>query len=127
MDRTTILDQLANGQLSAEEAAQLLRGSNQPAGGGGSAFAPSSPLPPLDPNRRLRVRVTNLSTGRDRVNVNLPLTLVEAGLKLGARYEAGIANIDFKELMDEIRAGANGQIVDVENYEDGERVQVFID
>jgi hypothetical protein len=127
MNRATILEQLSSGQLSADEAAQLLSNPNPPATGGPSPAKTATPLSGLDPNRRLRVRVTNLQTGRDRVNVYLPLTLVEAGLKLGARYEPRIANLDFNEILEQIHSGSNGQLVDVEDWEDGQRVEIFID
>lgn len=124
MNRADILDQLSSGQITAEEAAVLLRG-------GQPSSAPGTP-PPFRPatnfgNRHLRIRVSNLDTGRDRVNVNVPLTLVEAGLKLGARYEPQIAGIDIADVLSQIEAGTQGKLMDVENWEDGERVEIFIE
>ncbi len=120
MDRNEILQQLSAGKINAEQAAQLLRGE-------GARSGPAQPAQPLNPNRRLRVRVSNLQTGRDRVNVNVPITLVEAGLKLGARYEPKVADFNFNEILEAIHSGAEGKVVDVENYENGERVEIFID
>ncbi len=121
-DRSHILDQLAAGEITVEAAAQLLR---QP--GLSRVTQPSDEPGPSYANRRLRVRVISLDTGRDRVNVNVPISLVEAGLRLGARYEPRIAGIDVKEIFDQIRAGAEGKIVEVEDWEDGERVEVYIE
>jgi hypothetical protein len=115
MDRTAILEQLSTGKISAAEAAKLLGSPSQPN------------AEPLNPNRRLRVRVSNLESGRDRVNVNLPMNLVEAGLKIGARYEPKVADFNLQEILDAVRSGAEGKLVDVENWESGERVEVFID
>src|SRR5437867_4086703 len=96
-NRSEILAQLASGQISAEQAAEQLRG---PA----AAEAPSpppppqAPLPPLTPeqtarlaNHWLRIRVSDLETGRQRVAVNLPLSLVPIGLRLGAKYAPEVA------------------------------------
>jgi len=123
MTHSGILDRLASGELTAEEAAHLLREPmHSPAG------APPSDSAGADyANRRLRVRVTNLDTGRNRVNVNLPLALVEAGMKLGARHEPKIAEINFAEIFEQIKAGVDGNLVDVENWEEGERVEIFIE
>lgn len=113
MDRTSVLEQLSSGKISAAQAADLL-GSPKPAA-------------PANSNRRLRVRVSNIESGRDRVNVNVPMNLVEAGLKLGARYEPKVADFDLQEILDAVRSGAEGKVVEVENWESGERVEIFID
>src|SRR5262245_15394028 len=123
-NRTDILNQLASGQISAAEAAQRL-------GPSGPATSPRpatpKPLTSLNPNRWLHVRVTNLETGRPKVNVNLPLTWVELGLKIGAKYQPEIAGLDFNDLVAQIQAGANGKLIEVEDIDDGERVEIFVD
>ncbi len=120
-NRTDILNQLASGQISAAEAAQRLGPSAPP------RPATPQPHPGLNPNRWLQVRVTNLETGRPKVNVNLPLTWVELGLKIGAKYQPEIAGLDFNDLVAQIQAGANGKLVEVEDLDDGERVEIFVD
>ena len=74
-----------------------------------------------------RVRVTDLETGRTRVNVNIPFSLVKAGIKLGARFSPEMEGIEWDELVAAIDDGALGQIVDVEDIESGEKVQVFVE
>ena len=117
-DRADILNRLAARQISADEAARLLR---EP------AEAPQPVNAPSLASRWLRVRVTDLTTGRQRVNVNLPLSWVQIGMKIGARHSPEIAGIDFAGLLQQIQAGANGKIVEVEDLEDGERVEIFVD
>jgi hypothetical protein len=73
------------------------------------------------------VRVTDLHTGRHKVNVNVPLGWVGVGLRLGARYAPEVAGLDVAEILDQLRAGATGRLVDVEGLEDGERVEIFVD
>jgi hypothetical protein len=75
----------------------------------------------------LHVRVTNLQTGRPKVNVNLPLTWVELGLKIGAKYQPEIAGLDFNDIVAQIQDGANGRLIEVEDLDDGERVEIFVD
>jgi hypothetical protein len=74
-----------------------------------------------------RVRVTDLETGRTRVNVNIPFSLVRAGIKLGARFSPEMAGVEWDELIAAIDDGALGQIVDVEDIESGEKVQVYVE
>ncbi len=116
-ERSNILEQLASGQISADEAARLL---NQPAPQPASSNATTA-------NRWFHVRVTDLDTGKQKVSVNLPLSLVDAGLKIGARYEPQIAGLDLHELVEQLKAGAGGRLVDVEDFESGEHVEIFVD
>jgi hypothetical protein len=115
-----ILNLLADGQITPEEAAARMRGE-----------APAGPKAVAAPgelgNRWLHIRVTDVHTGRPRVNVNLPLTWVALGLQLGVRHAPQLGNIDLKHILDEIRSGANGRLVEVEDHEDGERVEIFVD
>jgi hypothetical protein len=128
-DRSAILSQLANGQITADQAAAQLRGAGAP---------PEPPeLPPgqnpqpqtqtQTANRWLRVRISDLHDGRQRVAVNLPLNLVGLGLRIGARFSPEVAGLDPNEILEALRSGQIGQIVDVEDLDDGQRVQVFIE
>ncbi len=114
--RADILNQLAAGQISATEAAQRL-------GAPPKANEPSHPAS----QHWLRVRVTNLETGKLKVNVNVPLAWVEVGMRMGAAQRPELAGIDFNAIVEQIRAGASGQLVEVEDLEDGERVEVYVD
>jgi hypothetical protein len=116
-DRADILNRVASGQLSAEEAAQQLKG---------PALAPAS-SPEALKGHWLHVRVTQLDTGRTRVNVNVPLSWVDIGMRIGARYQPDIAGIDWAEVVELIKSGANGRIVEVEDLDDNERVEVFVE
>jgi hypothetical protein len=90
-ERIKILQMLQDGKISSEAAAQLLQ-----AMGDGEPAAPPPQTKPeraaqavaIEPGskpRWLRVRVTDTDTGRPRVNVRLPISLVDLGLKIGAR------------------------------------------
>ncbi len=123
-NRSDILAQLAAGEISADQAAEQLRGEGSPAA---TMVPPPVPWPASLANRWLRIRVSDLATGRQRVNVNLPMSWVAAGLRIGSRYSAELDRLDVPQLLSELEAGAGGQIVEVEDLEDGERVQIFID
>jgi len=78
-ERNRILDLLAAGKITAEEAARLLdalaSGSAQ-----SSAAEPSAKSGPVTPPKFIYVKV--ISAKGDNVNVKIPLALVRAGLKL---------------------------------------------
>ena len=78
-ERNRILDLLAAGKITAEEAARLLDA--LASGSAQSATAePSAKSGPATPPKFLYVKV--LSEKGDNVNVKIPLALVRAGLKL---------------------------------------------
>ena len=151
-NRSDILAQLASGQITVDQAAEQLRGTATgsvaaDAAGAGSTAAgqaadeapsrpPVPPVPPAPPiaeksaklaGRWLRVRVSDLESGRQRVSVNLPLSWVAMGLRIGARYSPEVAALDPDELLSTLQSGATGQMVDVEDLDDGQRVQIFIE
>ena len=119
-ERIKILKMIEEGKITAEEGAKLLAALSEShkttrkvslRGAGGGA-------------RWLRVRVTDMATGKSKATVNLPLGLVDAGLNIASQYAPGIA---FDELVEAIDAGAEGKIIDVLDEEDGEHVEIFIE
>ena len=121
-ERSEILRLVENGKLSAAEGIQLLNSLEK------APRLASPPRPPVNTKGRwLRIRVTNLTTQAPKVNVNLPLGLVSAGLRIGQRYAPELHGIDWDNLLDEIQQGANGKLVEVEDQEDNERVEIFVD
>ncbi len=119
-ERLRILQMIQEGKITAEEGANLLQ-----ALGGAGKTKPSSP-PTRDP-RLLRVRITDLNTGKTKVNVNIPMGLVNVGVKLGARFAPSHANINYDEIMDAIKSGASGKLADVEDLESGEHVEIWVE
>lgn len=118
-ERLRILQMVADGRITAEEGARLLEALR--------ATEPATPPPPPAPPRWLRVRVTDLSSGRDRVNINIPVGLVDVGLKMGARFVDESAGIDLAELTRAIQSGRRGKLLEVENPAEGERVEIFLE
>ncbi len=126
-ERMRILQMIQEGKITAEEGAKLLEAL------GKSKKPPVPPVPPRPPHplgrdaRLLRVRITDLETGKTKVNVNIPMGLVNVGIRLGARFMPTSADVDFDEIMAAIDAGTTGKVVDVEEVEEGERVEVWIE
>jgi hypothetical protein len=78
--------------------------------------------------KSLRVRVTDLKTGKSKANVRIPMGMVNFGLKMGARFApAELEGVDLDQIRVAIESGGTGQIVDVEDEEKGEHVQVFVE
>jgi hypothetical protein len=118
-ERTRILQMVSEGKISPQDGVKLLNALQSSRSG---AAAERGPTP-----RWVRVRVTDIATGRTRVNVNLPFSLVQAAAKLGARFTPQTDELDWEQLTAAIRDGATGEIIDIEDEEGGEKVQVFVE
>ena len=119
-ERMKILKMIDEGKITAEEGAKLLSTlgeSRKPARKPGIT-------PSVGGARWLKVRVTDMMTGKAKATVNLPLGLVDAGLNIASKYAPDVA---FDELVEAINAGAEGKIIDVFDEEDGEHVEIFIE
>lgn len=119
-ERMKILKMIEEGQISAEEGAKLLAALSSSSRRRESAAASGQA-------KWFRLRVRDLSSGRSKVNVNIPMSLVNVGIKMGARFAPDVEGLDFDEIMEAIRSGAQGKIVDIVDEEDGERVEIFIE
>jgi hypothetical protein len=120
-ERLKILQMLEDGKINAEEASNLIR-----ALGKQERKRRPTTMPQAEP-RWLRVRVTEPDKERASVNVNLPLNMVNVGLKMGARFIPEFDGLDLEELGEALRTGMTGKIVDVVDEEDGSHVEVYIE
>jgi hypothetical protein len=146
-ERREILERVASGKISAEQAATMLQ-DDTPAGSTEKPVAEqvipveeesSEPVtktsvaaaekPPASPDRGrwLHIHVNDLKTGGRRVSVNIPLGLLRAGLNLGGRVAPELHRFDWSEISSALLDEQGGMIVEVKDEVDGEHVQIFVD
>ena len=105
------------GKITADEAARLLEALRDQMGD-------------VQKRRRkprwVRIRVTDTDAERVRVNLTLPVGVVRAGLRAGGSI-AGMEGLDTSKLEDMLNRGEIGHILDMQDIEDGERVEIFIE
>ncbi len=123
-ERMKILKLIEEGKISADEGSKLLSALSDTRRG--------IPTPPRPPGmgggaRWLRVRVTDTRTGRSKASVQIPLALVDAGMKIGAHFAPEVEGVDMSNVMEALRAGVTGKIIDVVDEEDGEHVEIFVE
>jgi hypothetical protein len=126
-ERMQILKMIQEGKITADEGAKLLEalGSAKP-----EKRPPAPPAPPGAPgsdSRWFRVRVTDLRSGKNKVNVNIPMGLVNVGLKMGARFAPNMEGVNLEEMMMAIKSGASGKIMDVTDEDSGEHVEIYVE
>lgn len=119
-ERMKILKMIEEGKITAEEGTRLLAAL-------GKQRRKRSTLQEGKP-RWLRVRVTDIHSGKESIRVNLPIGLVNVGLKMGARFVPDIEQeMAMEELADALQQGITGKIIDIIDDEDGQRVELFIE
>lgn len=121
-ERMQILKMIEDGKITPEEGAKLLEALRT-----GSRPAPSFASPPTGgPGKWLTIRVTDMKTGRRKVNVNIPVSLVAIGARIGAKFAAPM-DLNVDELVQAVKSGAQGKLIDVQDAEDGEHVEIFVE
>ncbi len=126
-ERVKILQMIQEGKISAEEGAKLLSAlssSTKRKRAGRRAGITHRTTGP----RWLRVRVTDMQSGKAKVNVNLPLKLLDAGLSIAGNF---VEDIDIDDIMSTLHEALDenitGKIIDVVDGTDGEHVEIFIE
>jgi hypothetical protein len=119
-ERMKILRMIDEGKITAEEGAKLLATLTESR----KKVSKPSLRATAGGARWLKIRVTDMVTGKAKATVNLPLGLVDAGLNIASKYAPDIA---FDELIEAINDGAEGKIIDVQDEEDDEHVEIFIE
>ncbi len=79
----------------------------------------------------MMLRIVVTSANGDVVHVNLPLAIIEVALDSGLNMSQvsgnkALKNIDLNKIMDMVRQGAIGNIVEVASA-DGDTVQIFVE
>jgi len=123
-ERLRVLEMVAQGLITAEEGARLIEALERPTP---AVPAPPPASPAESGPRWLRVRVTELASGRTRVNVRLPVSVLEAGARIGARFAPGMGEDERAQILRAVRAGTYGPILEVVDAEEGERVEIFLE
>lgn len=145
--RREILEMVANGQITAAEAADLLKSSTPEPPEPPQAETPTPPpapesfkapkpaeLPTMDDGGNgkkpswFHVRVSDSKSGRTKVSVNIPLRLLKFGVRFGKKFAPEVEGLDWEDIQTMLNEGMEGGVlVDVQDEEDGEHVQIYVD
>lgn len=138
-ERQAILDMLASGKITAVEAADLLKAGSAPGAGAPPPGSEPAALKQAEaaataPAGRsnggpswFHVRVTNMQTGKTKVTVNIPMRLLKFGVKFGSKFAPELQGMSWDDINAMLAEGGEGVLVDVQDEEDGERVQIYVD
>ncbi len=118
-ERMRILKMISEKQITAEEGARLLEALRAPGGEAGRGDGGRA--------RWLRVKVTDRAGDRIKLNVTVPIGLVDIALKMGARFAPELSGMDSNLIQSALRDGIQGRVLSVDDQEDNERVEIFVE
>ena len=120
-ERLRVLQMIQEGKISATEGARML--GEEPCGQPGCEEAGSSGSEP----RWIRVLITDVDSGRARVNVRLPVNLMSTGVKMGAHLSADMQELNMQQINDFVKRGVTGQVMEVVDDDEGEKVAIYLE
>ncbi len=136
-ERLEILRLVENQTVTAEEAGRLLEAldrsdrsyaASQPTAQF-TPFVPTAPIPPPPPapsipQRSVRIRITNIASGKPQINLVLPYRLVDSGIKLAKRF-APEHLLDSRDIRRSIDEGFSGPLLDLVDGE--QRIEIIVE
>ena len=120
-ERNRILGMVESGQVSASEAAQLLDTL--------IARQEQTELRTRARNHTLRIWVSDTSARRSNVKMTatLPVPLVSLGLRMVSRFAPQLNENTLQHIIETIERGATGRVLDVQDLEEGRRLEIFVE
>ena len=119
-ERIQVLKMVESGQITAEEGAKLLEAME-------SASAKEQTEPNVGQACWFRVHVSDVRTGASKVHANIPMGLVNVGMRMGARFAPDMVGVNIEEIIEAVKQGFHGRIIDVQDDEKGERVEIYVE
>lgn len=125
-EKMQILKMIEEGKITAEEGMKLMQVVETEDQTNEMALEPVQGESTSRP-RRLRVRVEK--EGKETVNIKIPISLVNVGLKIGKKFspdlQESMGNIDMDEIIKMIQEGAEGRLVEVDDGD--EHVEIYVE
>lgn len=123
-EKLQILNMVKDGKITTDEGVKLLEALENPVNTSNDIVYTNGKA------KWLKIKVFDPEDAT-KVNVTLPLSLINIGVKLAGKFspefkDAGLTEEDMEEIFEAIKSGATGKIVDVDS-EDGTKVEVVIE
>ena len=120
-ERNRILNMVETGQVTASEAALLLDTL--------AADQEEMEHRARARNHTLRIWVSDRSGRRSQVKMTatLPVPLVSLGLRMVSRFAPQLNEQTLQHIIDAIESGATGRVLDVQDLEEGNRLEIFVE
>lgn len=127
-ERMRILKMLEEGKIDAAQAADLLKAVESSESSTQAAEQAEMNSGSAKKGKWLVVRVTDLLTGKRKVNVRVPTALVRGASKIAGRSgKLNLGGIEIENLEELLNSNMDGMIADVTDEKDNEHVEVYLE
>ena len=116
-ERSEVLRLIEEGKVTAAEGIQLLTAQQS---------KPGLQLSNTD-KRWLRIHVTDLKSNQPRINVNVPLRWLDAGLRIGRNFAPELDQIDWNKILAPAQDNTTIRLLEVEDLEDNHRIEIVVE
>ncbi|MFA5524993.1 MAG: hypothetical protein WDA24_11605 [Tissierellales bacterium] len=118
-EKMQILKMIEEGKITSSDGLELL-----------GALEEKENLPLAKSAKWIKIKVLD-PEDNTKVNVNIPLSLVDVGLKIAAKVspelkDSDLNGIDFNEIAELVKSGAEGKLIDIES-DSGEKVEIIVE
>ena len=123
-----ILKMIEAGKITAEEGAALMKSISGDENGE-NVEAQIAGVKPSFKGKKLRIKVTDTDTGKDKVNIRIPLKLAKIAEKLvprEAKSQMKEQGIDLSGILSNIDELADGPLVDIDADDKDDHVNISI-
>lgn len=119
-EKLLILKMIEDGKVSSAEGLELL-----------SALDQNMNKPPALSGDQKWIKIRVSESNKSKVNVNIPIALVDVGLKIASKmspeHASDFKNIDFNEIAELVKSGAEGKLVDIYDESEDTTVEIFVE
>ena len=119
-EKKQILRMIQDGQITAEEGGRLMSALE-------SAERRASPSPSerQEVPDQIRIQISDLDTGKQKVDFSMPLSMANVGVKLGARL--AMEEVKLEDFIAAAEGGVIGKIAEMRDEKSRERIEVFLE
>ncbi|MGB4595691.1 MAG: hypothetical protein WBI14_07265 [Anaerolineaceae bacterium] len=127
-EKMRILKMLEVGKIDASQAAELLKAVDTHESASQTVDQMDTYSGAVKKGKWLVVKVTDTQSGKKKVNVRVPMTLVRGASKIaGKTGKFNLNGVEIENLEELLNSGMEGMIADVTDETENEHVEVFIE
>lgn len=129
-EKMKILKMLEEGKINSEDAAKLIEALEKSESTERGGQEETETAKSLETGTSLKIKVTNMDTGKVKVNLTIPMKLAHFAKTLvpsSEKFKLEQHGINLDELFSTLGTGKIGKILEVEDEIDRQRIEIWIE
>ncbi|NMB55209.1 MAG: hypothetical protein GYA15_10960 [Leptolinea sp.] len=122
-----IYRKIEQGQISSEEGVRQIKALERGESGATGTKPEGSRKRRNKKSRWVRIQVSEINSDREKINIRLPVNVVDTGFQMGARFVPNGFDVDINRLIRAIKKGEPGTIIETGNRQSSERVIITLE